>query len=128
MPAKKPRLSDDEAVVQFMNALDHPLKAEMEMLRKIIKGADSRIAERIKWNAPSYYWMEDFLTFNPRAQEHVHLIFHHPSIESISSPMLEGDYKGRRMSYFTDMKEIREKQDELVRVIQATLRFIDQGK
>src|SRR5215213_6861569 len=38
----------------FMEKLDHPLKAGIEELRKIIKRINGDILEEIKWNAPSY--------------------------------------------------------------------------
>ena len=39
---------DVEKVNEYMNKLQHPLKAEMEMLRDIIKNARVKIVERIK--------------------------------------------------------------------------------
>lgn len=68
-----------------MNKLDTPLMAEIEAVRKIIKGADQKIAERITWNPLSYYYKEDLVTFHLRATKHVHLVFHHPSIVHIKS-------------------------------------------
>ena len=38
---------------QFLEGLDHPLKAEIERVRTIILGSNSEITEHIKWNAPS---------------------------------------------------------------------------
>ncbi len=61
------------------------MKAEIEAVRTIIKNADSKMLERIKWNAPSYYYKEDLVTFNPRATKHVHLVFHHAAIVKIKS-------------------------------------------
>ncbi len=55
--------SDEEKVNEYMSKLDHPLKAEIEAVRKIIKGADKKIAERIKWNAPSYYYMKELTKY-----------------------------------------------------------------
>ena len=83
-----------------MRKLNHSLKDEIEALRTIIKKANPKIAERIKWNAPSYYCKEDLVTFNPRATKHVHLVFHNAVIVKIKSDLLEGNYKDRRMVYF----------------------------
>jgi uncharacterized protein YdhG (YjbR/CyaY superfamily) len=128
VPVKKKggtKQSDAEQVAEYMNKLEHPLKAAIEAVRDIIKKADKRINERIKWNAPSYYYKEDMVTFNPRATRHVHLVFHHPAIESIPSSILEGDYKGRRMTYFADMNEVKSKQKELVRVMGEIIKHIE---
>jgi len=43
-----------ETVDEYMAALDHPFKAEVEALRAIIKGVNPNITEQVKWNAPSY--------------------------------------------------------------------------
>jgi len=65
-----------EDVSEFMNRLQHPLKPEIEAVRQIILGANDRIREEIKWNAPSFAVEDHFATFNLRAEEFVHVIFH----------------------------------------------------
>jgi hypothetical protein len=114
-----------EIVEEYMQQLQHPLKAEIEALRTIIKGADARINERIKWAAPSYYFKEDLVTFNHRATKHVHLVFHHLAIVDIPSPLLEGDYKDRRMAYFPDMKAVNANKKELEKIMQELVRRIE---
>ena len=115
MPERK--TTDKETVAGYMLKLKHPLKDEIESVRKIIKSSDKRIKERIKWNAPSYYCTEDIVTFNPRNQLAVHLVFHHPDIVKIKSPLLLGDYKDRRMTYFKDMKEVKANKLALQRIM-----------
>ncbi|MGB4774980.1 MAG: DUF1801 domain-containing protein [Daejeonella sp.] len=113
---KKP--GDAEQVTAYMLQLEHPLKAEIEALRVIIKNASAKIAERIKWSAPSYYITgADLLTFNPRSVKRVHLVFHHEAIVRIKSDLLEGDYKDRRMVYFKDMAEVETRKKEFERII-----------
>jgi uncharacterized protein YdhG (YjbR/CyaY superfamily) len=114
-------------VSTYMKNLDHPLKEEIEALRGIIKNSDSRLAERIKWNAPSYHYRDDIVTFNPRATRHVHLVFHHPHIVKINSTMLEGDYKDRRMAYFKDMKEVKAGKKELEKIMTEMVNWIDKN-
>lgn len=114
-----------ESVELFMERLDHPLKAEVEALRAIIKGVHPAVMEEIKWNAPSYRYTDYICTFNLRATQHVHLIFHNPAIASVPSEMLSGDYVDRRMAYFTDMDDVREKQPELERIVAALIRLME---
>lgn len=119
---KTSKPTDEEKVAAYMQQLQHPLIPEIEMLRDIIKSSDAAIGERIKWNAPSYYYAgEDMVTFNLRDTSQVHLIFHHPTIESISSKILEGDYKGRRMSYFKNGKEIEDAKKEIIKVLKKII-------
>jgi uncharacterized protein YdhG (YjbR/CyaY superfamily) len=124
MATKKLKPTDEELVNDWMNKLEHPLKAEINAVRKIIKESNSNINERIKWNAPSYYSKEDIVTFNHRATEHVHLIFHHPTIVKIKSALLEGDYKDRRMLYLPDMKAVKANKKELQRIINESVQLI----
>lgn len=65
-----------EDVDAFVAALGHPREREIRALREIILGADPRIAEGVKWNAPSFRTAEWFATFHLRAKEGVQLILH----------------------------------------------------
>jgi hypothetical protein len=70
--AKKPITVD-----QFMAALDHPHKAEIEAIRQAILAADPAITEQVKWNAPSFcYAGDDRVTFRLHPPDKVQLIFH----------------------------------------------------
>ena len=108
---------DAEKVSLYMEALDHPLKQGVEVLRSIIKKANPKHNERIKSNAPSYYYIDDIVTFGPLRSEKVLLVFHHPFVVKVASKLLEGDYKDRRLIYFESMKDIIDNKKELVRII-----------
>jgi hypothetical protein len=122
----QPEASDTAGVDAYMKKLKHPLKAEIEVVRSIIKGADKRIAERVKWNAPSFFFVEDMVTFNHRNEQLVQLVFHHPSIVRIPSDRLLGKYKDRRLMHFSDMKEIRKYKKELQTIMRSLIKLIDQ--
>ncbi len=131
VPKKKSsKPSDEEQVISYMKALKHPLKDEMEEIRKIIKGVDKRISERIKWNAPSYYYIQDMVTFGPARPgspygDKLLLVFHHPLIVKIKSELLEGEFKDRRLAYFESMKEIKSNKKELIRIISELVSGIE---
>lgn len=59
-----------------MAALKHPLKAEIEWVRRIITGVSPKITEEVKWKAPGFRTTESFATVNLRATDRLHLIFH----------------------------------------------------
>lgn len=125
MATPKIKLPDTENLDAYMKELQHPLKDLIAELRKVILSADKSISERIKWKAPSYHVSgTDFLTFNPRDTSLVHLIFHHPLIETMESPILESKLKGRRMVYFKDAAAFKKNKSELVIVIQDLLKKI----
>lgn len=60
----------------FMAALDHPLKGDIEAVRRIILGASPKISEGVKWNSLSFRTDEYFATVYLRATDAVRLVFH----------------------------------------------------
>jgi uncharacterized protein YdhG (YjbR/CyaY superfamily) len=128
VPAKKPKLTDAEQVAAWMDDLDSPLKPGIALLREIIRHADPRIAERIKWNAPSYHLGgTDIVTFGPRRGDKILLVFHHPAIVQVTSDLLEGDFKDRRLAWFSTMQEIEDGRKDLTRIVKAVVGKIDTG-
>jgi len=125
MAKKAQKPSDAEQVTEYMKKLVHPLKTEIEAVKSIIKQSDPRISERIKWNAPSYYFIVDLVTFNHRMEKKVHLVFHNEAIVHIKSALLEGDHKDRRMMYFKDMDEVQANQPELERILREYMDLVE---
>ena len=100
-----------------MQNTKHPLKEQIDELRSAIKKADKRIGERIKWNAPSYYFNEDIVTFGPERKGQILLVFHHPYVVKVKSELLEGDYKDRRLVYFDSPAAVRSGKKEITRIV-----------
>jgi uncharacterized protein YdhG (YjbR/CyaY superfamily) len=117
-------VSRTDKVDEFLRELNHPLKAEVEAVRSIIKGADKNIAEEIKWNAPSFNYKGEYLvTFNLREQKRIHLVFHNPQVSRVKSKLLEGDYKDRRMAYFADMRDVMAKKPMLEKALKDLIKL-----
>ena len=118
--------NDKEQVEAYMEKLKHPLKKEFEAIRAIIKASHPNLGERVKWNAPSYYFgNEDIVTFGPQRKDpRVLLVFHHPLIVKVKSDLLTGEFKDRRLTYFGTMKEIEANKKELVMIIGEVIRGI----
>jgi uncharacterized protein YdhG (YjbR/CyaY superfamily) len=113
-----------EQVHEFMEKLDHPFRAEVQMIREIIKNVSPEINEQIKWNAPSFsYQGASLVTFNLWEKKRIHLVFHNPMISKVKSTLLEGDYDHRRMAYFTDQKDIQAKRPALENVLKDLIRL-----
>jgi len=66
----------DPAVIAFLRELDHPLKEDVEVVRRMILDVSPEIREGIKWNAPSFRTVDYFATVNLRARDSVQLILH----------------------------------------------------
>ena len=105
-----------ESVDGFLDALDHPFKAEILALRQIILAADARIDEGIKWNAPSFRTSEYFATFHLRAKDGVQMILHlgakvrDTAVTGITiedpTALLEWLARDRAMVKFRDLQDI----------------------
>ncbi len=54
-------VSRTDKVDEFLENLSHPLKAEVEAVRSIIKGVNKDINEEIKWKAPSFNYKGEYL-------------------------------------------------------------------
>ena len=123
---KAKTINGTEQVNEFMNKLDHSLKAEVQLLRAIIKNVNKDIIEQIKWNAPSFSYNGEYLvTFNLRTTEHIHLVFHNPMIAQVKSKLLEGDYKDRRMAYFADTNDIKAKKPALEKALKDLIKLLN---
>ena len=69
--------SQRATVDQFLAQLQHPLKAEIEEVRRIIVGADSGVTEQVKWNAPSFCFNgDDRVTMRLQPGNRLELVFH----------------------------------------------------
>jgi hypothetical protein len=118
---KKPAQTVDE----FMAALDHPLKAEVQAVREIILGVNPGITEQVKWAAPSFSYKGYMVTFNLWARDRVHLVFHNGAILNNKDGLLEGDYPDRRMLYLADLPAVKAKQAALVRLVKEWIKLMD---
>ncbi|HYJ11519.1 MAG TPA: DUF1801 domain-containing protein [Polyangiaceae bacterium] len=119
---------DDKAVVDaYMRDVDHPFKAEMQAVRQIILAASDKVSERIKWNAPSFFYKEDLGAFNPRATEYAHLILLFPDGAGMedSSDLLEGKHKDRREAKFHGMDDVKAKKPALEKLVKRWVAFRD---
>jgi len=122
----KPKRNTDHTaqVNEFMEKLDHPFKAEVQMIRDIIKTVNKDITEQIKWKAPSFSYKDEYLvTFNLRDTQKIHLVFHNPMISKVKSKLLEGNYKDRRMTYFADENDIKAKKSALEKALNDLIKL-----
>lgn len=127
MSPKKTVVSKMESPDSLMQASEHPLKQEIEELRIIIKNASSKIAERIKWNAPSYFYIKDMAAFNLHQEKFVQIIFifYNGTMINESADLLEGKWKDRREARFYSMDDIKNKKSKLEKVVREWIDLIE---
>ncbi|MBP8916698.1 MAG: DUF1801 domain-containing protein [Chitinophagales bacterium] len=127
MSPKKTVVSKMESPDSLMQASEHPFKPEIEELRIIIKNASSKIAERIKWNAPSYFYIKDMAAFNLHQEKFVQIIFifYNGTMINDSGDLLEGKWKDRREARFYSMEDIKNKKTKLEKVVREWIDLIE---
>ncbi len=117
-----------EAVDQFLEALEHPLKAEIEAVRSIILSADEQITEHIKWNGPSFcYAGVDRVTFNLHPADSIQLVFHRGAKVKSSEGFVFEDHSGlmkwvrsdRAVVTLKDMQDIEANRAALTDLVKA---------
>ena len=66
----------NESVDAYLDALQHPHKKGVQVLRKAILSIDASIQEEVKWNAPSFRLEDHFATFRLHPGNMFQLILH----------------------------------------------------
>ena len=123
--AQQVKVSTQDPVEQWVARLKPERQAFIQTVRGIILQVAPRLQERIKWNAPSYYYKEDILTFGPQRDDRILLVFHHPAVVTVASPLLEGNYKNRRLLYLQDEQDALKKKTALKKIIHHIIQSID---
>lgn len=123
--------SDTTAAVDaFMATLQHPHKPAVEQLRRIVTSADARIAEGVKWNAPSFRLDDYFATTHLRSKRGVGLVLHRgakPRQEqgrvAIDDPsgLLTWPAPDRALAEFADSADLLRHEAALVAIVRQWL-------
>lgn len=70
-------MDNNPAVTTHLDALNHPLRTEIEALRRLILTTGAPLEEIWKWNGPSYTAAgQDRLTMKIQPPKSIQLIFH----------------------------------------------------
>ena len=112
-------------VDEFMAALDHPYKAEVQAAREIILGVHPDITEQVKWNAPSFSYKGYLATFTLHRREYAMLIFHDGASLDDQDGLLEGDFPDRRMIYLHSLDDVAAKRQRLEAAIREWIAIKD---
>lgn len=126
MKSKQKLLTGKEDVDIYMETLVHPFKAEVELLRSIILSADNQLNERVKWNSPSFYYLNDFAAFNLRAKGYVQIIFIFYDGDMIECEgLLQGKWKDRREARFYTLEDVNNKASQLISFVKGWIELLN---
>ena len=98
---------------------ENPQKPLMLKVRKLILSVDSRMAETMKWQAPTFIYNGNMASFNPRSKKHVSLMFHTGA--KIPGKFSHLQISGDTAAYmtFTDEADLEKKKGDLVALTKA---------
>lgn len=121
--------SGGHEVEAFLASLAHPHKDAIVRLRALLRDADPRVVEGLKWNAPSFAIDEHFATFQLRAKTGVMLVMHFgakkraslPERTAIADPdgLLAWVAADRATITFADLADVEAKRESFVAVVRA---------
>lgn len=135
--AKAIKLSGTEQVTMHIKKLDPSISKVVEAIRQVILSADKEVGEQIKWNNPSFYYTGGMKPFDPKEYKRdivvmnlykgrIMLVFPSGAKVKDGSGLLTGDYKdGRRITVFTDLKDVKSKEKTLQKIIKDWLKLVD---
>ncbi|HVY89671.1 MAG TPA: hypothetical protein VG942_12430 [Hyphomonadaceae bacterium] len=72
--ARPPKPEADATIL--LAKLDHPLRADIEIVRKAMLGVSSSVSDGVKWNSLSFRKTDWFATVNLRSRDVIQLVFH----------------------------------------------------
>jgi hypothetical protein len=133
MPKKAVTPSSSD-VEEFMRGLDHPLKPVLEAVRRTILGADARIIEGIKWNAPSFRLDEHFATTNIRNDRILVVLHFGAKVKDNTSPgfkiddprgLLKWLAKDRCVVTFPDTTSVRKNKLPFQAIIREWITYLN---
>lgn len=112
-------------VSEFLAKKNHPMTAEIELIRQIILETDNRIEEAVKWSSPTFMYKGNIASFFMNTKKFVSLLFHKGALINDKKGLLEGDGKEARVARFDNAADIRKKKAALQNVIKEWIKMQD---
>lgn len=128
-PASATSKGAENEVDRFLANLRHPRKADIETVRAVILGADKRISEHVKWNAPSFVLQDDFATMKLQPANTVQVVLHRGAKRkagaiTVADPkgLLKWAAKDRAVVTFADAKDIQGKKAAFTAILKQWIK------
>ncbi|HYV94754.1 MAG TPA: DUF1801 domain-containing protein [Chitinophagales bacterium] len=118
-------MNKNSVVDDFLKKKKHPMTAGINRVREIILEVSDKVAEVIKWSAPTFMYKGNIASFFMNAKNFVSLMFHAGASLPDKGRLLEGEGKVSRVARFADMKDIEKKKKALQTLIKEWIRMKD---
>ena len=98
---------------------DNPMKDVVLRIRDIVLGADSRIGECIKWQAPTFTFEGNLASFFPKSKQHASLMLHTGARIPGRHPFLEGTGDTSRVMKIASVAEANAARSDIEKIVRA---------
>jgi hypothetical protein len=115
-------------VEAWLEGYDNPMKDVVLRIRDIVLGADPRIDECIKWQAPTFTYKGNLASFYPKSKDHASLMFHTGARIPGSYPRLEGSGDTSRVMKLGSVSDAEAARAELEAIVRAWVVWRDSAR
>jgi uncharacterized protein YdhG (YjbR/CyaY superfamily) len=98
---------------------ENPMKDVVLRIRDIVLGADPRIGECIKWQAPTFTFEGNLASFYPKSKQHASLMFHSGARIPGRHPLLEGTGDTSRVMKIGSVSEANAARSDIEKIVRA---------
>ena len=98
---------------------ENPMKPVVERIRALVLGADRRIEECIKWQAPTFTYRGNLASFFPKSKQHASLLFHMGARIPGKHGRLEGTGDTSRVMKIGSVAEANAAKKDIERLVRA---------
>jgi uncharacterized protein YdhG (YjbR/CyaY superfamily) len=109
----------NKEVDAWFSRYENPMKEVVQRMRAIILGADARVEECIKWQAPTFTYRGNLASFFPKSKQHASLMFHLGAKIPGKHPRLEGSGATSRVMKIGSVVEATSAKRDLERIVEA---------
>jgi hypothetical protein len=120
-------MKKNRTVDEWFKKYDNPMKEVVLAVREIMLGADARVEETIKWQAPTFMYKGNIASFFPKSKQHASLMFHAGAQIPGHFPSLEGEGDVSRVMKFTSVADAKKKRAELRSIVKAWIKLKSDG-
>src|SRR5688572_31661184 len=112
-------MAKSKEVEAWLSRYENPMKPVVERIRAIVLGADPRIDECIKWQAPTFTYEGNLASFFPKSKAHASLMFHSGAKIPGTHPRLEGDAELGRSLKIASVEDANAAKGDIEKVVKA---------
>jgi len=117
-----------KAVNDWFASYENPMKPVVMRVRDIVLGADARMDECIKWQAPTFTFEGNLASFYPKSKQHASLMFHQGAKIPGKHPRLEGSGDTSRVMKIASLAEADAAKAEIEAIVKSWCQWRENDK